>query len=173
MDVGEFGEKTRSYVTDYIKFGDAKAGSIVALVGLIGGVLGASAKTLLATMAGSGWPLETFGALVGAAVAVSGVMCLWYSVDALAPRTPSAEKSLASFPDIATYTAKEYVERIAALDASGIAAEYARVNSTLAWIAKAKFDSIGKAMWWLRGLLLSTYLLVLTYAVLCIKSGGR
>lgn len=111
-------------------------------------------------------------AAIGVAAAVSGVLCLWYALDALSPRTPKARSSLASFPDIARFDVEEYVAKGRALDTAGMAGEYALVNSTLAAIATAKFASIRTSVLWLRILLLSTYASVLVYATIIAISLG-
>jgi len=172
MDTAEFGEKTRAYVTEYIKFADAKAGAIVALVGLVGGALGVSAKPMLGAIASSHWSFGVLAVSLGVIAAVSGVMCLWHALDALSPRAPQAQRSLASFPDIARIDVDEYVAKARGLDTAGMANEYALVNSTIASIATAKFGSIRGSIWWLRILLLSTYVAALVYAILIAISRG-
>jgi hypothetical protein len=166
MDTAEFGEKNRAYITEYIKFGDAKAGGIVATVGIVGGALGACVRMTFPAISGSLWILGIPAILAAASAALCGLACLWRALDALAPKTPSANRSLASFPDIASASDQEYAANVATLDTASIAAEYASVNRTLASVATAKFKSINSSLFWLRGLLCSTYLVVIVYAAL-------
>ncbi len=173
MDASEFGEKNRAYITEYIKFGDAKAGAIIALVTAVAGALGACAKAALHHVIVSSWMFAILAYAAGAVALVSGVLCLWRSLESLSPRTPRAGESLASFPDVAGLDPAELEKRSTTLDATGIAREYSRVNATLARISAEKFRLISKSVFWLKGLLLSTYLMVVIYAIVTVMEGAK
>ncbi len=148
----DFAAKTNAYVTDYIKFGDAKSGAILSFATLVAGAVASSAP-------GSLRLLRAFSplALAVGALAVLGVLAFSLAVamaciQALAPRTPKAS-SLHSFPDIATMKPGDYESRLRAIDHGGVTREYANHTQTLSAVAVQKFDSIARATRLLRWML--------------------
>lgn len=165
MECTEFGENTRSYITDYIKFGDAKAGASIGLIGAIDGAIILMAPEALACVSSApSWLFVAAGALI-LGVAAASVMAVYHAVAALSPNTQPATSSLASFPDIAELDDEEYAKRVVSLDASEMAIQYALSVSALAKVASTKFKSISASMWWLRILLFASYGLALAYIV--------
>jgi hypothetical protein len=151
----EFASKTNTYVLDYIKFADTKAGAILTFAGLVGGGIASTAPKTLAD-AKSIEPVLAWcsiGVLAAALVLAIGVGV--YCLRALLPRTPTAA-SLASFPDIAGMALDEYLARVAGLDRTDATAiEYCKHNWTLSKVASAKFKAIGTATRFLRWMLLA------------------
>jgi hypothetical protein len=168
MNAAEFGEKTRAYITDHIKFGDTKAGAIVALSSGLAGALVAATKSLSDGLHRASAPVQIVATVFGAAFVTSLVMALWRAIDALMPKTPMSDGSLASFPDIARLPTAEYVARIGALDEQKAAAEYASTNAAISRIAVAKFSAIRKAVWWARLLILAAYGLGIVFVVVSV-----
>ncbi|WP_437945560.1 Pycsar system effector family protein [Sorangium sp. So ce296] len=164
MDSAEFSSKANAYLTEYVKIADAKAGAILAFAAAVGAVVSATSERMLTTARTAAWWAFWLGAVTAAAVAVSVLMTLVHTIDALSPRTGKAEHSLHSFPDIANMASEAYVNAVVALTPEAISRNYSLHNHTLAQIALAKFGSIEKAMCWLRIAVLAAFVLALLYA---------
>jgi hypothetical protein len=155
VDRIEYVRTTSAYITDYIKFGDTKAGAILGLVAVIAEAVAGSAPGALQTAAQAGNGTAYMTASVLAGVLISAALTAWHCVTALSPRTEKAA-SLNSFPDVAHLSAAAYVTQVSALpDDAAIAAEYSKHNWTLSNIAVKKFNSIGRAVGMLRVAILS------------------
>lgn len=163
LDAAEFGQHNRVYITDYIKFGDAKAGALIGAGSALSAALGVFTKEFLTAISGMSCWVQVLGLVCSGFVAISSLLMLWYSVQALSPKTPTANSSLASFPDVAGMSPTDYAARVVQLDAHGIAREYAHVNVTLSRIAAAKFASIARAVWWFRVQLVGASGILLIY----------
>jgi hypothetical protein len=162
----DFGKDTRDYITDYIKFADAKAGAVLALGSGIAAVIGSAVDRSVVPLRHTPIAIQVLVALVGILFVVTTVMVVWESIHAVIPRTTSAQQSLASFPDIATQAVDAYVASCEALTEPAIQREYSKANASLSRVANAKYDGIRKAVTWLRVQLLSGYLLFLIAVVL-------
>ncbi len=146
MDRVAYARTTNGYVTDYVKFGDTKAGALLGLVGvLVGGLVG-SAPAVFAAGARVGKCLESASGAVLSAAVLAATVCAWHCVAALSPNVRTAA-SLNSFPDIAALPESEYIKRVNALaDDASLADEYSRHNWTLSKIAQDKFGHIRQAV---------------------------
>lgn len=173
MDADEFGENTRVYITDYIKFADAKAGGLLTLVAAILGVLGGVAGKVIATIHSGPAPLAVVAFVSAGAIMLSGFLSIWRALEALNPRTGAARASLASFPDIASDGPDNYLKKVGAIAAGGWAGEYALGNAALARVASEKFKAIKKTIWWTRVLLFSTLIVVIVHVVAKVAARER
>ncbi len=140
-----FATNTNAYLLDYIKFGDTKAGAILALAGVIGGGIASLApKTLTDALKLSHW-LAIGVALTLAAALGFAITIAVYCARALAPQTPVAA-SLHSFPDVARMTLEQYASGVDKLTEESATREYVNHNWTLSRIASMKFDAIATAI---------------------------
>lgn len=166
----KFAEDTRAYVADFLKFGDAKAGALlgfgVTVAASMGALLERSADAVFAAPVGYRWAL----APVAMAVVYATVMLTVHTIHALAPNTPDADESLASFPDISKLSTPEYSKRCGGLSDDGWALQYERHSVALAKIAQLKFSHIRSGVWWLKVLVFTSYVLVLLLAVLKVNT---
>jgi len=171
MDHAEFGENTRQYVAEFVRFADAKAGALLTFSSVVSATLGALCAPSLARFreAHSGWSWVALAAALP--FVVSTVMTVMRSVESLSPRTPAADESLASFPDIAAMESAEFLSRSRALPASSIADQYTMINWQLSRVAAAKYAALSKAAWWLRIQIFSAYVAGLACAAV-IGLGG-
>lgn len=165
MDRTDFAARTRDYVTDYIKFADAKAGAVLAVGLAVSGLLGSLTDRIAAVLGGVSRPVAVIAAVVALLVVASTAMVVHHIVEALSPSITSAKKSLASFPDIAA-DQSWYLERCAQLTDRDIASELEQHVSHLSAIACSKFTHIAKAVWWLRIQILGAYTLVVFFVVM-------
>lgn len=147
MDKNDYCQKTNAYMVDFIKFGDAKAGSILTLAGLIGGGVASKAEPIF-TSAYKLCPIA--GVFVGLNVLVILFFMIKVaiaSLDALKPRVPVTEgQSLNSFPDIAKMNEKDFRDAVNAMSDTKIADNYATHNWTLSKLTLDKFTDIGNAV---------------------------
>lgn len=166
MEKSEYCEKINSYITDYIKFGDAKAGSILAFTSAIGGSLISQVDKYYVKA-------HTISACFSSMLLLSFILCLffcllvaWHCLRSLSPRTSTAE-SLNSFPDIVKRTAGEYVKDIESVTTEeSIAIQYSKHNWTLAHIASKKFSAISTAISFLRLVLITMTIFVLLAVII-------
>jgi hypothetical protein len=143
-----YSQSTNSYITDYIKVADAKAGAIIGGVVALGTALGATAQPVIAAAHQGPQPTAACVLLcvLYVCTALAMVLAIIHSLGTLSPRTPSAEKSLNSFPDIASMSVDAYATAVAGLNETLICNNYARHNATLARIAMAKFAHVKKSL---------------------------
>ena len=104
--------------------------------------------------------------------ATCGFMVVLYAIEALLPRTDTANESLASFPDISRKTPHDYAKAIALMTDSDKTDALAFHGVVLSRIAMKKFESITNAIRWLRGLLFCVYGVVLIYGARLATSGN-
>lgn len=169
MDRTEFAARNRDYVTDYIKFADAKAGAILTLGLAVSGLLGSLADKLATILTGAALPIKALTVVGGIVVVASTAMVVHNIVLALSPRTSGAAKSLASFPDIAADKAW-YLEQCQQLAHETISTHFERHVAHLSSIATEKFDSIRRAVFWLQIQILGAYALVIFYVVMRVNT---
>ena len=152
-------------ITDYIKFADAKAGLILALVGALGAVVGYTAPSALAAAreAGSFAAIVVVGAQVVTAASVA--LVVYFTFEAVYPRSNSAHAPLVSFPDIAAMKPGDYADKFARASLDEVLRDCALHNATLARIAMAKFKALSRAMWWARVAIFGAYVAAVTYGV--------
>lgn len=161
----DFAADVRQSISEFIRFADAKATGVLALVGGVGTAAGFAAEKYLEAMLGAGWRFG-INAFVLVVLGLSGVMTVWHLIFALAPRSdPAGSECLASFPDIAKLDADDYVRRVGGLTAPQAVEELSRHSAQLSHVAVAKFRSIRQACLWLRIYLLSAFAMLVTYAV--------
>lgn len=167
MEKIDYCEKINAYITNYIKFADVKAGSILAFTSAVGGGLLSQAdkfygKTLTISSCMSHLFLIFF--------VLSLFFCLmviWHCLVSLSPRAIVA-KSLNSFPDISKYTVDEYVKKIELeITPKSMVTEYTRHNWTLAQITSRKFLAINTSIQYLKAFLVAIGALI----VLAILTG--
>lgn len=163
-------ENTLNYVTDYIKFADAKAGAILGLALVIGGAVFPLANGIISDLNDVPFVVLMVLTAIALVVAVSTVMAVFHSVHAVAPRTGVAGNSVVSFPDIAIMDADDYHTTCARLTSDDLAVHYERLNKTLSNIAAIKFKAIQDSVWWLRVQIFSAYCLGLLFAVIKVAS---
>lgn len=163
MTASEFGPDVRDYVSGYIRFADAKAGALLTILTFMVGGLTAGWSSMLAQLEGAPMWCMWLTFALSLISAASTALTIWHSVVALSPRAPRAKTSLASFPDIAAMDTDQYLREVLNASDHQIRLEYAALNSTLSRVAASKFESVGRAMCWLRCALLSTYGLTLIY----------
>lgn len=153
-------------ITDYIKFADAKAGLILTLVGALGAVAGYTAPSTfgVAKQAGDAAALVFLGAQGTTAVSVA--LVLYFTFEAVYPRSDPAHAPLVSFPDIAAIKKPEdYAGMFARATLDEVLRDCALHNATLARVAMAKFMGLSRAMWWARIAIFSSYLAAVTYGI--------
>jgi hypothetical protein len=165
MDRSEFAARNRDYVSDYIKFADAKAGAILAIGLAVSGLLGSLTDKIANLMTDASRPTMIVAVLVALVVVASTAMLVHNIVVALSPRTTASAKSLASFPDIAA-DPNWYLEQCQALVADNIAVHFEQHVAQLASIASVKFTHIRNAVFWLQCQILCAYALVVFYVVM-------
>lgn len=138
--------RTNAYILDYIKFADEKASKLLAVVALIGGGVATAAVSAMPLLreASACVTLPAILTLVSAAGAL--VRSIHFLVHALRPQTPTAEKSLASFPDIAEMPIDEYKRRVSLLSGIDARQEVAKHNAVIARICLSKFGAISSAV---------------------------
>jgi hypothetical protein len=153
--------KTNSYLTEYIKFADLKAGSILAIVTALG-----AATALTATKALTSASMIPLCLLwtVGGVLVIAATGTVWHTVNALSPRTATAAESLHSFPDIAQLELASYSDRVKALNDSTVVDQYLKHNHALARIATSKFTHIAAALSCLRVATIALFGVTLIYS---------
>jgi hypothetical protein len=157
-------QEVSKYISEYIKFADAKAAAVLTIIGMVGALSGVAAPTIFEA-ASADARLWWGGCVITGAVAISVVMGIHFTVAALMPRSVGAGESLASFPDIARLDVESYLKRTTGLTAEQVDREYALHNATLARVALAKFTAIRGALWWTRVAMVSGYCEAVLYAV--------
>lgn len=145
----DFARDTRSYVTDYIKFGDAKAGAVLGMAVFIAGAIGALLKDSMESLDGAPLVLKGWMIVCAAIALCSSAAVAWHCLASLAPKT-NPVSALGSFPDIAKHSPESYVARCSEVPDDGWSKEYERHSVALSTIAQSKFNHIAKAVWWLR-----------------------
>lgn len=165
MTPAEFGEHSRTYVSAYIKFADAKAGGVLAIASSAVGAVAFVAPTILEAVEKRGWLFAILMLVPLGACALAAFMTAWHALSALSPRTPPANNSMASFVDVAGMEQASYSDAVATATPSSLGLQYSRVNHTLSVIAKEKFGAIADSVFWTRILILSAYTAVLIYAL--------
>lgn len=149
----EFAAQSNGYVTDYIKFGDAKAGAVLSFTAVVAGAAVSSATSSFDLLRSVSTIALAAGALLLLCLLALALGVAWACVSALDPRTPKG-KSLHSFPDVSEMDAEVYEAQLRGLDAHAATREYAMHTKVLSAIALQKFESIGSAVRRLRWMLL-------------------
>ena len=164
MNTDEFAVQVNNYVTDYIKYADAKAVACITLVSMATGVLVATSGSIIAGAKGIGGILYVLALLALCSLMVSTICTLWFALNALRPRVKSPNKSLHSFPDIAEVKLDNLKSEMDKLSPTEIRNEVIKHNLSLSLIAKEKFESIDRSMLWFRVSMLSGGMSVMIYA---------
>jgi hypothetical protein len=152
-------------IGEFIKFADAKAGLVLTLVGAVGAVIGFTAPSALAAAreANNLAALVMVGAQVATAAAVA--LVVYFTFEAVYPRSGPALAPLVSFPDIAALKPADYADKFAQASPGQLLKDRALHNATLARIAMAKFAGLSRAMWWARVAIFGAYVAAVTYGV--------
>jgi hypothetical protein len=164
-DSAAFAAQVNHYITDYIKFADAKAGGILAVVSIVGTAVGVSADEILAVAHSLHIAAFAIGFVACGTAAVAVLLTLLQCVSALAPRIQQAPFSLSSFPDIARQSPASYATSVSQLTPQGIAEHYSVHNVLLSQIASKKFAALANATIWLRVALVAAYCATLIYGL--------
>lgn len=164
MERYDLAARTRDYISEYVKFGDSKAGAILTLGLTVAGLLAALSDKLIEVASDSAaWVMPVL-AVAGILLALATVMLVLNSIEALSPRVSSNRKSLVSFPDIA----KEpdwYLNSVASLADGRAAGEIEKHVCELSKIAVEKYTHVTKAIGWLRLQVLGAFALAVLYVV--------
>jgi hypothetical protein len=167
----EFASATTEYITDYIKFADAKAGATIGFVTLALGGTGVLFEKSLSDLRVGMAILMSIALLI---IFISSLVAIFYSIDALRPRSPTTTfKSIASFPDIAAMTEVEFLSAFAGQSTEGMVEARCYHNSILAKLAVAKYRSVSNAVFASQIVLYSTASMIVLSAVnkILIQSG--
>ena len=141
---------TLAYLTpigDFIHSADAKAGTILAVLGIMFTLLARFGGWLDATLRGGGSRVLTV--VTVALLALFAVAALGAVVQAfrtISPRFPKAAASLAFFGDIAELTQPQYVSRATSLAPDAALAERLNYNHTGSRIILMKFTQLRWAL---------------------------
>lgn len=164
MDKIKFVASTNSYITDYIKFADLKAGALLTLSSLIAAGLGKFSDSLFDVLKGRDSCWYWFTVIVIIFVGVSLLVTLWRTLSALHPNLKKAKDSLHSFPDIAARSCEDYTQSAKKLDSGEkIVSHFCAHNWTLSRIANAKFQALQRAFFWLRLAIVGAFFLFSLY----------
>jgi Pycsar effector protein len=161
----EFAADTRSYITDYIKFGDTKAGAVLTLALAVAGAVSTVFEKIIISVHGVSSCVVVLAVLSGGAVAVGTLVVVWFCVTALSPRVTPAGESLASFPDIAA-NPDAFLEQSKGLTDDEIPRHLEVHVAALAGVANAKFAAIRTAVAWLRVQIIGACLLFVLYVLI-------
>lgn len=164
MSLETFGDDTRSYVAEFIRFADAKAGAILTFSALVASSIGTLSAKSLANYSQTHWAWSAVALVAAIPFVTATAMTLIRCIEAIAPRTSEASGSLASFPDVAKLPPERYAELCRALTPDALSDEFAKVNVQLSVVASAKYASIRQASHWLLAQVLSGYVIGLTAA---------
>lgn len=178
MKPSEFHRDRNSYINEYIRFADAKAGAVLSFMSALMGAIGFLTQEVLkaTTIAPPPWlslPKAAFiltGGCLLLIVVVAAIMVTLRCMKALDPRLSPAHKSLASFPDISTQNASGLTELIGVMasDENAVAEEYAKHNIVISLVAMDKFRAISSSIAWLRAMVIAA----LVFLVFCVVTRG-
>jgi hypothetical protein len=132
-------------VGDFIHSADAKAGTILAVLGIMFTLLARFGPWLDDMLRGGGWTAPATACLVGG-FAGSALGAVVQAFRTISPRFPAAPPSLAFFGDIARLAPEEYVARATALAPAEALAERMRYNHTGSRIILLKFRQLRWAL---------------------------
>ncbi len=163
MDKIEFAANTNSYITDYIKFADIKAGTLLTLSSVLAAGLGRFSLSIFDALKARDscccWVIA-IAIVIVLWVAVSLLGTLWKSLSALRPNLPTAKDSLHSFPDIAARSCENYTQSSKKLNSEDeIVSHFCAHNWTLSHIADVKFKKLQSAVPFLGSAILAAFFL--------------
>lgn len=160
MNKVEFAKSTNSYITDYIKFADVKAGVLLTVSGLLAGGLGKLSLSIFELLKNRDnyWYLA-IAIIIMLWVGVSLLCTLWMSLKALKPDTRRDEASLHSFLHIAECYKENYTQSFMELSCDEIVSHFCSHNLTLSHIANAKYNDLRYAVSWLRSSIIAVFIL--------------
>jgi hypothetical protein len=165
IDAGSFAEKTNTYLTEYIKFADAKAAAILTVLGIVGGVTAAAAKPILLASRQASVVAQIAAIGTAGAVLLAATLATWHCLGALSPRTDSAAKSLHSFPDIALEDPDAYSAKIISAEREELVRAFCLHNVTLSRIARSKYAAISSATRCMTVAVIAAYVLAGIYGL--------
>ncbi|MEJ7598496.1 MAG: Pycsar system effector family protein [Kofleriaceae bacterium] len=160
----KYAKEVNSYINEYIRFADVKAGAGLTITIAVAGALGKAVPALLAATNNTSGKAFMTGLLLIAGAATA--MSIIFATLALIPRVACAQPSLNSFPDIANYEPGKYADEVAELTERGIARNLSFHNVTLANVAMKKFKSITTAVRSLLVLLVAAFTIVVLYVLM-------
>lgn len=175
MDKSEFVASTNSYITDYIKFADVKAGALLTLSSLLAAGIGRLSFSLFDALKGrdSCWCwVVTIVVTIWFGVSLLGT--LWMSLRALSPNLQKAKGSLRSFPDIAGRSCERYIQSSLELNSEEqIVSHFCAHNWMLSRIADAKFKALQYAVSWLRSAIIAAFTFALLYGFFSLTANAK
>ena len=134
-------------VGEFIHSADAKAGTILAVLGIMFTLLARFGGWLDAAIRGGGSRVVTgVTILLLAGFAITALAAVVQAFRTISPRFPRAPPSLAFVGDIATLTPEQYVSRLTSLDPDAALAERLAYNHTGARIILLKFAQLRWAL---------------------------
>lgn len=164
----QYAYQVNTYITDYIKFGDAKAGSVLAFISLvIGGMAPFLSKVIDDLNINNSFFLKITITIFLLFYAGSLALVIWHSLRALSPCFYKTEETLNSFPHISEFvTDSTYVKKFEQMSTSDIEVHYSRHNWALAKTASQKFTEITKSLFYLKVSLALTAVPIIFYIVI-------
>lgn len=169
MDKHQYAQNINTYITDYIKFADAKGAAILSAIGLIStGVYyltDAFLKDVGILKCG-----KIFFVVVGLTIVF---FSLFLAIKALMdvfktfkPNITKSTDSLNSFPNITQFDSVEkYVSKLKALDADDIYVELSKHNWELSSICSNKYTHVGSAISYFKNFVGCSALFLIWYLV--------
>jgi energy-converting hydrogenase Eha subunit A len=134
-DASDFTWQTHSYINDYIRLGDAKAGALFAVFGVLVGIL-------VTQWADSGdheswWRVALFMSSMLLALII--MLC---SLDVVRPRRRASRPGIIFWEDIVALKAADYARKISEASPEALVEEAALHTYDIARIAKIKFSRL-------------------------------
>lgn len=162
-----FAKESLARAIDWVKFADAKAGTVLVIVGLLlTNALGKADVLLRAYSsdpAQGDWATATFvGSLLAASLTVAFVTLVLY------PHVKAKTKSIAFFGDTAALSHKEYLKQISQLDSAASTEEVSKQAWEVSRIAAQKF----RWLRWAYGSALAFLVLYSLSRILLVWKGG-
>lgn len=137
----EFVWRTHSYINDYVRLGDGKAGALFAVFGALTGVI------MVTFWADSEEALSWWRALVFALALALNSVVLILSIDVVRPRTNRSLSGLVFWEHIGDRSLEEYRETLRTLDQEGLFDAITAHVLEISAIANAKYARLKQAFW--------------------------
>jgi hypothetical protein len=136
---------TNAYVTDYIKFADAKAGAITAGA-TAGMVLVQTLSTSVLEAPALGCVARVFAYIFAIGGGLALLLAAAFSLCSLIPRIKKSNGSLFSFPDICGQDAPSYLSGLCSLDGKTAFEHLSNQNHNLCNVVSSKFTNQKRAV---------------------------
>lgn len=145
-----FSSYVHSYVSEYVRFSDTKAGFVLATAGVILVIVlqKISGWTLAAS---SNWgAVEVIRGLLVLAFLISEVSVFFFGLNSITATLSSDGTSLVAFPDLSSRERGSYAEDVKTSKPELFVEEIAKHSVDLSRIAEAKYKHVNKSIWCLR-----------------------